>query len=119
MWLGASRCVVSLPWYDIAIVSTTYAARSRGSGPGGLLVRVHVVRLKEPPPARAAGGALPAAGVLPTPRGAAPVMLGSGPPVGPSFGKSASSDRETAIPSRTSAAAALRLAGVIRLTVPA
>src|ERR1017187_8256352 len=87
-------------------MSTTYAAISRGSGPGGRLVNVHVVRLPPPPPGpRAAGGAPP------TP--------GSGPPVEPSFGRSASSDIETLTPSRTRAAAALRLVGVIRLMVPA
>src|ERR1035438_3501526 len=88
------------------MVSTTYAAKGRGSGPGGRLVRVHVVRL---------------AGAPPNPRAAvgAPPMPGSGPPVEPSFGRSASSAMETLTPSRTSAAAALRFPGVIRLMVPA
>src|ERR1017187_2116585 len=87
-------------------MSTTYAAISRGPGPGGRLVSVHVVRLPPPPPCpRAAGGAPP----RPAPA----------PPVEPSFGRSASSDIETLTPSRTSAAAALRFVGVIRLMVPA
>src|ERR1017187_917793 len=90
MWLGASRWVVLLPWYETEIVSTTYAVTSRGSGPGGGLARVQVVRLAPP----------------------APVAPGTGPLVGPSFGRSASSDIDTLTPSRTSAAAALRFAGV-------
>src|SRR5271157_2216067 len=124
MWLGASRCVVLLLWEEAAMVSTTYAARSRGSGPGGRLVRVQVGRSAMPPPwprptggAPASTGALPGGGGAP-PRGP-PTIPGSGPAVEPSFGRSASSAIETLTPSRTSAAAALRVAGVIRLTVPA
>src|SRR5207248_2429492 len=74
-----------------------------GSGLRGVGVRLQVVR--EPP-------RVP----RPCPPG---VIDGSGPPVGPSVGKSASSAREMLTPSRTRAAAALRLAGVIRLVVPA
>jgi len=89
------------------MVSTTYAATSRGSGPGGRLVRVQVARFAALPPCSRAAGV--PAGTMP----------GSGPAVDPSLGRSASSDIETLTPSRTSAAAALRLAGVIRLMVPA
>src|SRR5881397_1974937 len=79
------------------MVSTTYAACGLGSGPGGRDVIVQVVRPG------------PRAGAVP----------GGGPLVGPSLGRSASSEHETLTPSRTSPAAALRLAAVIRLTVPA
>src|SRR5271157_1801123 len=112
------------------MVSTTYAASGLGLGPGGLLASDHVGRSTNGPP-RPSGPRPPLCGLAPAGGGVAcpacpgapprgpPPMPPSGTPVEPSFGKSASRDADTHIPSFTSAAAALRFAGVIRLIVPA
>src|SRR5208283_521603 len=119
------------------MVSTTYAASGLESGPGGLLASDPVARATNGPPRppRPSGPRPPPCGLAPATGGAPcpacpgpppgapprgpPPMPPSGTPVEPSFGKSASSDADTEIPSFTSAAAALRFAGVIRLIVPA
>src|SRR5271157_5832484 len=117
------------------MVSVTYAASGLGLGPGGLLASDHVGRSTNGPPRppRPSGPRPPPCGLAPAsgapaggvpwtacpgapPRGPPPP---SGTPVEPSFGRSASRDAETDTPSFTSAAAALRLAGVMRFMVPA